>query len=376
MSFSSLSSLSELPAAQWDALLSDDNPFLRHAFLSTLEESGCVGGRSGWQPEHLIWQHQGQIRAAVPGYRKSHSSGEYVFDHAWADACHRAGIAYYPKWLGAIPFSPVGGARLLGERAAVAQLLEQLPEFLRHQQLSGAHINFTDTQANTLLAAEPAWLSRLGCQYHWHNRGYRDFQDFLDTLMSRKRKQIRKERELVTTSGIEFEWFTGAQLNESQWDFVYTCYANTYAVRGQSPYLTRHFFSLLAERMPENIRVVIASQHGHQVAMAFSLVSGNTFYGRYWGSLAEFDRLHFETCFYQGMDYAIANGLNRFDAGAQGEHKLIRGFEPVLTHSWHYLCHPGLREAVADYLQEERIAVEGWAQEARDALPYRKNEAK
>lgn len=372
MSFTRLSSLSQLPAAGWDALLTDDNPFLRHAFLATLEQSGSLGPHSGWQPEHLVWQQDGRLQAAIPGYRKSHSRGEYVFDHSWADACHRAGIHYYPKWLGAIPFSPVTGARILGNAGATSQLLAQLPDFLQQQGLSGAHINFTDARANELLTAQPHWLPRHGCQYHWHNPGYRDFQDFLDGLTSRKRKQLRKEREQVASSGIEFHWLEGAQVSESQWDFIYTCYANTYAVRGQRPYLTRAFFSLLAERMPENIRVVLAQLRGQPVAMAFSLVSGSTFYGRYWGSIAEFDRLHFETCFYQGMDYAIAAGLRRFDAGAQGEHKLIRGFEPTLTHSWHYLCHPGLRDAVADFLQQEQAGVAAWIEDAREALPYRK----
>ncbi|SUB14489.1 Uncharacterized protein conserved in bacteria [Pantoea agglomerans] len=270
-------------------------------------------------------------RAALPGYRKRHSQGEYVFDHAWADASQRAGIRYYPKWLGAIPFSPVSGARLLGETAAAAQLLSALPESLLQQGLSGAHINFTDAQANQLLADQPDWLSRLGCQYHWHNRGYRDFQDFLDSLMSRKRKQLRKEREQVMQSGFEFDRYLGYQLREDQWDFVYNCYANTYAVRGQRPYLTRDFFSLLAERMPQNIVVVIARLQQQPAAMAFYLRDSNALYGRYWGCLAEFDRLHFETCFYQGMDLALDEGLTRFDAGAQGEHKLVRGFEPQIT---------------------------------------------
>ncbi|HAS99075.1 MAG TPA: GNAT family N-acetyltransferase, partial [Pantoea agglomerans] len=258
MSLIHLTSLAEIPAAEWDALLPDDQPFLRHAFLLTLEQSGSVRSEAGWQPDHLLWREEGVTRAALPGYRKRHSQGEYVFDHAWADASQRAGIRYYPKWLGAIPFSPVSGARLLGETAAAAQLLSALPESLLQQGLSGAHINFTDAQANQLLADQPDWLSRLGCQYHWHNRGYRDFQDFLDSLMSRKRKQLRKEREQVMQSGFEFDRYLGYQLREDQWDFVYTCYANTYAVRGQRPYLTRDFFSLLAERMPQNIVVVIA----------------------------------------------------------------------------------------------------------------------
>lgn len=373
MSLIVLTQLADIAASQWDALSPNDQPFLRHAFLSALEESGSVGGRSGWQPQHLLWQEGDRVLAAMPGYGKQHSMGEYVFDHAWADACQRAGLPYYPKWLSAIPFSPVSGARLLGDAQAAARLLQALPEFLVDDGFYSGHINFNDAHLSTLLAEEGHWLPRLGCQYHWHNRGYRDFQDFLDTLTSRKRKQLRKEREGVRQQGITFCWYQGHELSEAQWDFVYACYANTYHIRGRHPYLTRHFFSLLAERMPESLRITIASQHGEHVAMALSLVDSNRFYGRYWGCLAEFNHLHFETCFYQGMEYAIAHGLQQFDAGAQGEHKLIRGFEPVLTESWHRFRHGGLHAAVADFLQQERDGVRAWAEEARDALPYRLN---
>ena len=368
-----LDRLADCPAAQWDALVPAQQPFLSYAFLSALEESGSLGPRSGWRPQHLTWQENGKIIAAIPGYRKRHSYGEYVFDQGWADACQRSGIAYYPKWLGAVPFSPVTGARLLGDEPAAVSLLQALPDYLQENGLTGAHINFTDERANRLIGAEPVWQHRQGLQYHWQNRGYRDFQDYLNALTSRKRKQFRKEREQVAAQGIDFVWLEGAQVTEAQWDFVYACYSNTYHIRGQSPYLTRAFFSLLAERMPEAIRVVFAQQHGRDVAMAFSLISGDTFYGRYWGCLAEFDRLHFETCFYQGMEYAIASGLKRFDAGAQGEHKLLRGFEPVITDSWHYLRHPGLRDAVEDFLVEERAGVQRWADEAREVLPYRQD---
>jgi predicted N-acyltransferase len=372
MSVYRLHSLHDLAADTWDGLLVDPQPFLRHAFLTALEDSGSVGGRTGWQPAHAaLFGEHGQLLAAMPGYLKSHSYGEYVFDHGWADACHRAGIDYYPKLLGAIPFSPVTGQRLLGAPSAAGQLLDELTGSLASQGLSSLHINFTTATEDALLDGREGWLQRLGCQFHWRNHGYRDFQDFLDALSSRKRKQMRKEREQVAAQGIEFEWRAGHQLSELEWDFVYLCYANTYRVRGQTPYLTRDFFSLLAERMPELIRVVLAHQAGRPVAMAFSLVGGDSLYGRYWGCLDEFDRLHFETCFYQGMDYAIATGLQRFDAGAQGEHKLIRGFEPVLTHSWHYLCHPGLRAAVANFLEEEQRGVRGYAEQARALLPYR-----
>ncbi len=373
MPIQTLSRLADITPSRWDALLGNDpQPFLRHAFLSSLEDSGSVGGRSGWRPQHqLLSDAQGEAIAALPLYRKTNSNGEYVFDWAWADACHRAGIEYYPKLLCAVPFSPVTGARLLGDRQAAGQLLDQLSANLDEQGHSSLHVNFTEPDADAIFEGRDGWLERIGCQFHWHNRGYRDFQDFLDGLTSRKRKQLRKEREQVAGQGIDFEWREGGQVSEQEWDFVYACYSNTYLVRGQAPYLTRQFFSLLAERMPEAIRVVLAIQAGQPVAMAFSLIDGQGLYGRYWGCLAEFDRLHFETCFYQGIEQAISAGRPRFDAGAQGEHKLIRGFEPVITRSWHYLEHPGLRAAVSEFLGQERFGVLRYAEAARDALPYR-----
>ncbi|WEJ23078.1 GNAT family N-acetyltransferase [Pseudomonas sp. SD17-1] len=372
MPISILPHLADIDAATWDALVPDAQPFLRHAFLRSLEDSASVTPRTGWAPAHqVLTDTQGQVRAAMPAYVKTHSFGEYVFDHGWADACDRAGIDYYPKLLCAVPFSPVSGARLLGDAQAAGELIDGVSDALLEQGLSGLHVNFTDPASDEVLRGRAGWMERLGCQFHWRNQGYRDFQDFLDSLSSRKRKQMRKEREQVSGQGIEFQWYHGHELSEAQWDFVYACYANTYAVRRRAPYLTRAFFSLLAERMPASIRVVMAHQGGRAVAMAFSLVGGDSLYGRYWGCLAEFDRLHFETCFYQGMDVAIAEGLQRFDAGAQGEHKLIRGFEPVITRSWHYLLHPGLKAAVQDFLAQERVGVLGYAEEARTALPFR-----
>lgn len=372
MPLSILPHLADIDAATWDALVPDAQPFLRHAFLRSLEDSASVTPRTGWAPAHqVLTDAQGLVRAAMPAYVKTHSFGEYVFDHGWADACDRAGIDYYPKLLCAVPFSPVSGARLLGDAQAAGELIDGVSDALLEQGLSGLHVNFTDPASDEVLRGRAGWMERLGCQFHWRNQGYRDFQDFLDSLSSRKRKQMRKEREQVAGQGIEFQWYHGHELSEAQWDFVYACYANTYAVRRRAPYLTRAFFSLLAERMPASIRVVMAHQGGRAVAMAFSLVGGDSLYGRYWGCLAEFDRLHFETCFYQGMDVAIAEGLQRFDAGAQGEHKLIRGFEPVITRSWHYLLHPGLKAAVQDFLAQERVGVLGYAEEARTALPFR-----
>ncbi len=376
MPLHTLHRLADIAATDWDALLPEPQPFLRHAFLSALEDSGCVDERSGWRAAHrLLRDDAGAIRAVLPAYIKQHSSGEYVFDMGWADACHRAGIAYYPKLLGAVPFSPVTGPRLLGDVAQAGVLLDALVTELQGEGLSGLHVNFLRAEDDALFEGHDGWLQRLDCQYHWHNRGYRDFQDFLDALSSRKRKQLRKEREQVAGQGIDFRWQRGHELGEADWDFVYACYASTYHVRRRAPYLTRSFFSLLAERMPEAIRVVTALRGGRPVAMAFSLVGGDSFYGRYWGCLGDFDRLHFETCFYQGIEIAIAEGLRRFDAGAQGEHKLIRGFEPVVTRSWHYLLHPGLRAAVADFLAEERPAVLAYAEQARELLPYRQEGA-
>ena len=373
MKLVTLSRLNELPAGHWDALLPDAQPFLRHAFLSALEESGSVAPQAGWYPAHrLLCDADGQPQAALPAYVKTHSRGEYVFDWEWAAACQRAGIPYYPKLLTAVPFSPVGGARLLGgDPPAAARLLAQLEGCLAQEGLSGLHVNFTDDFASAVLAGREGWLERWGCQFHWFNRGYRDFQDFLDALSSRKRKQMRKEREQVAGQGIDFEWREGRQLDEADWDFAYACYASTYQVRGQLPYLTRSFFSLLAGRMPEAIRVVLARQRGRPVAMAFFLCDEQRLYGRYWGCLADFDRLHFETCLYQGLELALQLGVTSFDAGAQGEHKLLRGFEPVLTRSWHLLCHPGLRRAVGDFLLRERAGVQGYIEEARAMLPYR-----
>lgn len=374
MPVQTLDSIRQIAAADWDALLPGAaQPFLRHAFLACLEDSGSAVAATGWQPSHRLWcDARGELRAILPAWIKSHSRGEYVFDWGWAEACQRAGIAYYPKLLTAVPFSPVVGPRLLGAPAACAQLLQAVSATLAEQGLSSWHLNFTEPAEAALLAHQPGWLQRSGCQFHWFNRGYRDFQDFLDGFASRKRKQVRKERELVAGQGLEFVWLAGDELSEAQWDFVYRCYANTYWLRGQSPYLSREFFSLLAERMPAAIRVNLVRQGARPVAMAFLLRDAECLYGRYWGCLQEFANLHFETCFYQGIEQAIAGGLQRFDAGAQGEHKLVRGFEPVLTQSWHYLEHAGLRAAVASFLREEHEQVLRYREQALAALPYRR----
>lgn len=367
--------LETLPASDWDALVVSSQPFARHAFLAALESSGSVGAGTGWQPAHaLLHDADGRLQAACPLYLKTHSRGEYVFDQGWADACHRAGIGYYPKWLSAVPFTPVSGPRLLGADADMPALLAALEAAADEQRMSGLHINFTSDRDNRLLAGRPGWLARTDCQFHWRNAGYRDFQDFSAALRADKRKKIRQERERVGRSGLSFRHCRGGELSEAEWDFVHACYVRTYAVRGQLPYLTRAFFSILAGSLPDSIRVVLACQGQQPVAMAFFLVADDTLYGRYWGCLGDFDALHFETCFYQGIELALTEGLSCFNAGAQGEHKLVRGFEPVLTHSWHYLRHPGLRHAVAEFLQREQEAVQAYMASAQQALPFRRGE--
>lgn len=374
MKIRQLAAIEEVPAEQWDGLLTNDYPFIRHAFLAALEASGSVGVEQGWEPAHLLVVNaDNSLQAALPLYRKMHSYGEYVFDFQWAQAWERAGQDYYPKLLAAIPYSPVQGPRL-SARCETSRdlLLEYIDNNLLHKQSSGAHLLFNLGEENVSLQAA-GWVQRLGCQFHWFNRGYQHFDDFLAACNSRKRKNFRKERQAVEAQGISFQWLSGAQLTAQVWDRFYPFYAATYLKRDQQPYLTPAFFRMLGDSMPDAIRLVFARHDDRDVAGAFFLADSNALYGRYWGCLEEYDRLHFETCFYQGMERCIAEGLARFDAGAQGEHKLIRGFEPVLTQSWHKLQEP-LHAAVADFLVREREGVQAYHLEARGYLPYRQAE--
>jgi uncharacterized protein len=366
-----LHSITEIPSAQWDDLLGQDYPFLRHGFLAALEQSGSVSPATGWTPAHRVAiAADGTLQGLLPLYLKTHSYGEYVFDFQWAEALERAGRPYYPKLLAAIPFSPVQGPRLVCRNAAAQQtILTDLDMSLASGEVSSTHLLFNTGVENSALA-EAGWIQRLGCQFHWHNRGYGCFDDFLAQCNSRKRKNFRKERLSIASAGITFRWVTGKTLTTDDWSRFYPFYAATYLKRGQHPYLSEAFFRLLGESMPESIRLLFAEHDGREVAAALFLVGGDTLYGRYWGSLEEYDRLHFETCFYQGMDRCIAEGLARFDAGAQGEHKLIRGFEPTITQSWHKLV-PGLHEAVENFLERERPGVRAYAEEARSYLPFR-----
>lgn len=358
--FRTLSSSKQIAALEWDALANPDgvnfNPFVSHAFLSSLEESGSASARSGWAASHLVYEKDGLIEGLVPCYLKSNSMGEYVFDHGWADAFTRAGGNYYPKLQISVPFTPATGPRLLSKPTLRPKLLEGLSALTSQLDASSAHVTFLSE--GDWLAAPVQWLKRQDIQFHWHNAGFGDFKDFLASLSSSKRKNIRKEREAVAARGIRFDLLTGSDLTETHWDHFYAFYMDTGARKWGRPYLTRAFFSLINERMPEHILLVLAKRDGKIIAGALNFIGSDTLYGRNWGATEDHPFLHFETCYYQAIDFAIARGLKVVEAGAQGEHKLARGYLPMKTHSLHYFAHKGLARAVADYLQHERASIE------------------
>lgn len=343
--------------ADWDRCAGSGNPFLTHAFLAALEESGSATARTGWRPVPIaIDGADGRPAALMPAYVKSHSQGEYVFDHAWADAYQRAGGLYYPKLQIAVPFTPVPGRRLLTEDPNLAAgLIAAAEAVVREHGLSSAHATFIAEQQVPLFE-RAGWLVRIDSQFHWHNDDYRSFDDFLGSLSSRKRKAIRKERR-EALAGLTVEHITGAAIKEAHWDHFWRFYQDTGARKWGRPYLTRAFFSLLGERMADRILLIFALADDIPVAGALNLIGADTLYGRYWGTAIEAPHLHFEICYYQAIEAAIALGLDRVEAGAQGAHKLSRGYRPVPTYSAHYLVDPRLRDAVSDYLEAERLAV-------------------
>ncbi len=347
-----------VPAGLWDACAGPDNPFLCHAFLSALEASGSVAPRAGWQSIPIIVDGpDGKPSAIAPAYAKSHSQGEYVFDHAWADAWERAGGRYYPKLQVAVPFTPVPGPRLLLRDAAMAPALIATIEAVTDQhKLSSAHATFV-TPAQVPLFEVAGWLIREGTQFHWQNQGYGEFDDFLAVLSSRKRKAIRKER-ATALEGLTIRHLTGDQIGEAEWDAFWRFYQDTGARKWGQPYLTRSFFSLLGQTMGDKVLLILAERDGRPIAGALNLIGTDTLYGRYWGCTEEVPCLHFELCYYQAIDAAIAHGLKTVEAGAQGEHKLARGYVPVPTWSAHYIPDPGFRRAIGDFLVRERAAVE------------------
>ncbi|MEP6784979.1 MAG: GNAT family N-acetyltransferase [Sphingomonadales bacterium] len=348
----------DFDASAWDACGGAGNPFVAHAFLSALEDSGSVGPMTGWQPVPIALDGpDGALAAVAPAYVKSHSQGEYVFDHSWAEAWEHAGGRYYPKLLIAAPFSPVPGPRLLAQTDADARALIAGAEALvdRHN-MSGAHANFVSEDQLDVFR-DAGWLIREGTQFHWSNRGYASFDAFLGDLASRKRKAIRKER-ACAVEGLEIAHLSGDAITEAHWDAFWIFYQDTGARKWGRPYLTREFFTLLSERMGDKVLLMFAMRGDQPIAGALNLIGADTLYGRYWGCVEEVPFLHFELCYYQAIDAAIARGLSRVEAGAQGEHKLARGYVPVPTWSAHYIPNAGFRSAIADFLARERRAVE------------------
>jgi len=364
--------VSTFTAEDWDRCAGGGDPFLSHAFLSALEESGSATARTGWQPLPVaIDGPDGRPDALMPAYVKSHSLGEYVFDHGWADAFERAGGAYYPKLQIAVPFTPVPGKRLLTRKPVLAgALIAAAERVVAAHGLSSAHATFIDPAERPLFEAA-GWLIRTDSQFHWLNEAFAGFDDFLATLSSRKRKMIRRERALAA-EGLDIVQLGGRDIEEAHWDAFWAFYQDTGARKWGRPYLTRRFFSLLGERLAERVLLVLALRGGRPIAGALNLIGAEALYGRYWGALEEVPHLHFELCYYQAIDAAIARGLQRVEAGAQGAHKLARGYRPVATWSAHHIADPGFRRAVATFLASERRAVEREIAALEEFTPFRK----
>ena len=357
----------DVDPGQWDAFAGADDPFLTHRFLTLLETSGSVGGASGWSPLPVMVDRGGCTIGAAPAYLKTHSQGEYVFDHGWAEAWERAGGAYYPKLQVTVPFTPCPGRRLLGTEPTA--LLAALESIVIQNELSSGHITFC-TPDEVAAAASRGWLERHGLQYHWHNRGYAEFDDFLGQLSSRKRKAIRKER-AAAIAGLDILTLRGAEITPSQWAAMWHFYQDTGARKWGQPYLTRAFFDQIGTVMGDASLMFLAMRDGQPIAAALNFIGSETLYGRYWGAAEEVPFLHFELSYYRAIDWAIEHQLATVQAGAQGEHKLARGYEPAITRSAHFLPDPGFRRAVSDFVEREREAIAMECKWAREALPYK-----
>ncbi|MGX9461464.1 GNAT family N-acetyltransferase [Shewanella sp. A14] len=372
--------ISEIKKSDWNLHFDVDHPFTRHEYLSALESSQCVSLKTGWQPKHLIVSLADTIVALMPMYVKSHSWGEYVFDWAWAEAYERHQISYYPKLVSSIPFTPVTGQRIgfsallsqSDKQLLVTQMTVFITQSLIEHEWSSWHGLFSHQAEHELWESTLA-VQRLGCQFHWKNNGYSNFNDFLASLTSRKRKNISKERALIQQAQLHFTFIEGNKASIEQWQGFVRCYQKTYLKRsGHQGYLSADFFKLIAANMGESIRLLIVKNNNSElVASALYFVSDSHLYGRYWGALSEYDGLHFEACYYQGIDYAIANQLNVFDAGAQGEHKVARGFYPVQTHSSHIMSHQGFSDAIEDFCKQELSHIQQYMQQMTLQLPYK-----
>jgi predicted N-acyltransferase len=369
--------IAEVPVAEWDACARTDNPFVSHAFLSAIEDSGSATSRSGWLPRHAVLRDgRGRVVAAAPMYAKSHSYGEYVFDHGWAHAFERAGGNYYPKLQVSVPFSPVPGPRLLvrpDSAVSAATLAQALAQACGELDLSSVHVTFC-TEGDWKVLGEAGWLQRLGIQFHWENDNYLTFDDFLGALNSRKRKTIRRERRDANSAGLDFVALRGSEITRRHWDAFYQFYVSTVDRKWGGAYLTRRFFTLLSERLGDAVVLMLALHHGEPVAGALNLAGADTLYGRNWGCRGEWPFLHFELCYYRAIDYAIAHGLKRVEAGAQGEHKIQRGYLPRPTYSAHWIAHRGLRRAVADFLDQERPAKCAEMEALAEFSPFRRED--
>ncbi len=375
-----IDSLSSVSAADWDSLNGDGNPFVTHAFLHGLEQTGCVCERTGWIPQHVLAYDDGtrdKPIGAVPLYLKFHSYGEYVFDWAWANAYARAGLEYYPKLLAAVPFTPVTGPRLLVSDSAADRrridetLVNFIHQYARRFKVSSIHCLFTDS-ATTRALQQSRFMIRHGNQFHWHNRNYTDFEDFISALTSKHRKNIRRERRLVRDAGLTMEVLSGEMLTEEHWDLMYQFYRSTVDHHGAHAYLNRSFFHWLAQHMFDRTVMVLARAGSRYVAGALNMRGGDTLFGRYWGSSQRYDGLHFETCYYSAIDYCIGRGLNRFEAGAQGEHKLSRGLLPTTTVSAHWLHDHRFANAIADFIDQESTQLRHYAAALDSHSPFRR----
>ena len=360
-----------IAAADWDALHDGANPFIRHAFLDALEASGSLRPDWGWQPRHLALYEGERLVAAAPMYLKSNSHGEFVFDHAWARAHAEHGLAYYPKWLCAVPYSPVTGPRLLARSERVrAALADAMAVLAQQQGLSSLHVNFHHDADDGVFADD--WLLREDVQYHWHNRdGWHDFDAFLAAMDHKHRKNIRAERRKLQEAGVRFRHLHGDQASAQELATMHALYVQTFAEYGNAPALTLHFLQRIARDMPRHVLLILAELEGAPVAGALCLRGGDTLYGRYWGSRVRLPGLHFETCYYQGIDYCLREGLSRFEPGAQGEHKLARGFLPATVRSRHWIAEPRFRHALRDWCREERASVRDYARQALAHSPFK-----
>ena len=365
-----IDSILEVNPNQWDAL-TDGTPLLSHAFLSSLELTHCVGKGTGWMPQPLVVRDGDQLLGAMPLYLKTHSYGEYVFDWAWADAFERSGHRYYPKLLSAIPFSPITSARLLAKTAEVqSMLLDAVAQVMQHHRLSSAHVLFPDSDSAKQLQAA-GWMVRHGVQFRWENENFTDFEHFLTTLTHDKRKKIHQERKKIQATGVVSKRLQGADITPENLDFFYTCYANTYSEHRSSPYLTHEFFNLIVGKMPQNILLIIAELNGEPIASTLSIYNHDTLYGRYWGAAQFVSGLHFELCYYQAQEFCIEQKIRFFEGGAQGEHKLARGFKPRPTCSYHKIANPDFALAIQDFLTRETTGMAQYVTELEERAPFK-----